>query len=289
MLAWDPETPVREILIEYARFFFAPEVAESAADGILALEKNWIGSLRDNGGVEATLALWEGLERRAPRLEGNWRWQMCLVRAVYDAYTRHRLIDEIRPGGGGERRGWPRPRPGAPRRRWTPRSAVLNRAETDRVRPDLRKPDRRAVRGAVPLDRPPDQHAPAQGERGGARLHPRLRRSPAQQPMVAGGRVRRRSASSPRSRRGWPAWSSSRTWEHPGPGSFYDDVGDPAKSPHVLVGDLTTLGLSTAADADPGGPLVGEGPEPEAARLDGRDELAARPCDTPASTPTPTT
>ena len=31
-------------------------------------------------------------ERR--QLEGNWRWQMCLVRAVYDAYTRHRLIYE---------------------------------------------------------------------------------------------------------------------------------------------------------------------------------------------------
>ena len=93
-LAWDPDAPVRDILIEYARFFFAPDVAESAADGMLALEKNWIGSLRDNGGVEATLALWEGLERRAPQLEGNWRWQMCLVRAVYDAYTRHRLIHE---------------------------------------------------------------------------------------------------------------------------------------------------------------------------------------------------
>ena len=85
---------MREILIEYARFFFAPDVAETAADGMLALEKNWIGSLRDNGGVEATLALWEGLEKQAPALEGNWRWQMCLVRAVYDAYTRHRLIYE---------------------------------------------------------------------------------------------------------------------------------------------------------------------------------------------------
>ena len=37
-----------------------------------------------------------------------------------------------------------------------------------------------------------------------------------------------------------------RTWEHPGPGSFYDDVGNIAKSPHVVIGDVTTLGLSTS-------------------------------------------
>src|SRR5262249_5154875 len=34
------------------------------------------------------------------------------------------------------------------------------------------------------------------------------------------------------------------TWEHPGPGSFYDDVGDPGKSPHVVIGDVSTLGQS---------------------------------------------
>jgi hypothetical protein len=29
----------REILIEYARLFFGPEIAEEAADGMLALER----------------------------------------------------------------------------------------------------------------------------------------------------------------------------------------------------------------------------------------------------------
>jgi hypothetical protein len=27
---------------------------------------------------------------------GNWRWQLCLLRAYYDAYTRRRLIYESR-------------------------------------------------------------------------------------------------------------------------------------------------------------------------------------------------
>ena len=39
-------------------------------------------------------ALRNGLEKKPPGLERNWRWQMCLVRAVYDSYTRHRLIYE---------------------------------------------------------------------------------------------------------------------------------------------------------------------------------------------------
>src|SRR5207249_2685742 len=73
-----------------------PALAESAADGILALEKNWEGPLAGNGGVDATFALWHGLERQAPQLRNNWRWQLCLLRAYYDVYTRHRLLYEAK-------------------------------------------------------------------------------------------------------------------------------------------------------------------------------------------------
>ena len=94
MSGWNPDLEPREILVQYTRFFFGPAVAESAADGILALEKNWEGPLAENGSVDATLALWQRLEREAPELRGNWRWQLCLLRAYYDAYTRHRLLYE---------------------------------------------------------------------------------------------------------------------------------------------------------------------------------------------------
>src|SRR5262249_4871797 len=93
-LSWDPDQKVRDILIDYARVYFDTAVAEEAADGILALEKNWHGPLADNGAVEATLLLWRRLEQKAPQLEKAWRWQMCLLRANYDAYVRRRLIDE---------------------------------------------------------------------------------------------------------------------------------------------------------------------------------------------------
>ncbi len=92
-LSWDPSANVRQVLVEYCRLHFGPQVAEEGADGILALERNWRGSLEANGGVEATLRYWQGLEKRGVDA-GNWRWQMCLLRANYDAYVRRRSMQD---------------------------------------------------------------------------------------------------------------------------------------------------------------------------------------------------
>lgn len=94
MRAFEPGKDVQEILTEYSRFFFSPIVADNAADGIAALEQNWKGPLTQNGGVEATLSFWKALETNNPKLATNWRWQLCLLRANYDAYTRRRLLYE---------------------------------------------------------------------------------------------------------------------------------------------------------------------------------------------------
>jgi hypothetical protein len=91
---WNPQHDVRDMCIEYARVFFPGVDAARVADGILALEKNWEGPLALNGAVDATLTYWQALEKDAPQLAGNWRWQMFLVRAYYDAYQRARLIRE---------------------------------------------------------------------------------------------------------------------------------------------------------------------------------------------------
>jgi hypothetical protein len=95
MRAWDTQTDVREILVDYGNFFFGRNLAENIADGIAALENNWKGPLAQNGGVEATFAFWKSMEANAtPQLTDNWRWQILLLRAYYDTYTRRRLIYE---------------------------------------------------------------------------------------------------------------------------------------------------------------------------------------------------
>jgi hypothetical protein len=93
-MAWDPDKDVRQVLVEYSRFFFGSSLADHGADGILALERNWVGPLEENGGVETAFAFWKNLETNHPELKSNWRWQQLVMRSYYDTYTRRRKIYE---------------------------------------------------------------------------------------------------------------------------------------------------------------------------------------------------
>lgn len=93
-LAWNGKKDEREILEEYCNYFFNSSVASKAADAILALERNWQGPMVANGSIATTLAAWQQLEKENPVLDSNWRWQMNLLRAYYDDYTRSRYIYE---------------------------------------------------------------------------------------------------------------------------------------------------------------------------------------------------
>ncbi|MCF6334038.1 MAG: hypothetical protein L3J11_12210, partial [Draconibacterium sp.] len=95
-MGWDTKSDVRNILVEYSRFFFGANPAENAADGILALEQNWVGPLLGNPVIGETLKLWEKLEAENPQLAKNWRWQQLVMRAYYDAYIQQRLTYEKR-------------------------------------------------------------------------------------------------------------------------------------------------------------------------------------------------
>jgi hypothetical protein len=94
-LGWNPKADVRETLRQYARYFVGPAYTEALADGLLGLEQNWQGSLEGNTGVDRTLAAFQSMERAAaPRDLLNWRLQQPLYRAYYDAYQRRRLLHE---------------------------------------------------------------------------------------------------------------------------------------------------------------------------------------------------
>ena len=95
MRGWNIEQEPQEIMTDYCRFFFGSEVASKAANGIMALEQNWVGPIRNNGAIEPTFEYWQKLEKENPQLSGNWRWQMLVVRAYYDTYQRRRKIYEV--------------------------------------------------------------------------------------------------------------------------------------------------------------------------------------------------
>lgn len=92
---WDPEAPVIETLRDYARFFIDPELTEEIAQGFMAQEQNIRGPLLTNEHVQTTLMQWQEIERRAsPAVKANFRYQMGLIRAYYDAYVQKRLVYE---------------------------------------------------------------------------------------------------------------------------------------------------------------------------------------------------
>jgi hypothetical protein len=93
-LGWDSKADVKNIMLEYSRFFFESKIAETAADGIFALEQNWVGPLLGNETVGKTLEQWEKLETENPQLAGNWRWQQLVMRAYYDAFIQQRQAYE---------------------------------------------------------------------------------------------------------------------------------------------------------------------------------------------------
>jgi hypothetical protein len=94
-LGWSPDADVVEVLRDYSRYFLGPGYADSFAHGLLALEKNWQGLALTNAGIYTTLQQFQALEKAAsPQVRLNWRFQQALYRAYYDAFIRSRLLYE---------------------------------------------------------------------------------------------------------------------------------------------------------------------------------------------------
>lgn len=231
-LAWDPDLTPRKILVDYSRVYFNPEVAERAADAILALENNWRGPLIDNGAVEGTLQEWEQLREVAPGLEANWRWQMCQLRANYDAYLRHRLVNETRLESEANAVLAQSKKLGA-NHAMAEAARVLNRAVTQPVSVELRTRISELcdkLFHSIGLQTSVKKYFAA-GEERGAVLdfvdYPLNNRWWLEDQFKA---IRALQSEDEKNRR----LLQFATWEHPGAGSFYDDLGDIAKSPHVV-------------------------------------------------------
>src|SRR6185369_14636233 len=75
-LGWNPDADVTVILRDYSRYFIGERYADTFAQGLLALERNWQGPLLPNESVSTTLLQFQSMERTAaPRDLLNWRFQ----------------------------------------------------------------------------------------------------------------------------------------------------------------------------------------------------------------------
>jgi len=94
-LLWDPHADIADVMRQYGRLFLPASLADGYAAGVFGLERNWRGPLLSNSGVSSTLMRFQALERAAPpRALKSWRFTQALYRAYSDAYIRERLIAE---------------------------------------------------------------------------------------------------------------------------------------------------------------------------------------------------
>ena len=137
-LGWDPDMKTEDIVAEYSKYFIGSRLAEGYAKGIFALEQNWRGDIKDTDQPYKTLELFQQLEAEAtPHDKLNWRFQQGLYRAYYDAYIKARYEYEM---------GLKKQALGVLKNAPTigtlaamdQAEAILDKAETEKVRTDLR-------------------------------------------------------------------------------------------------------------------------------------------------------
>jgi hypothetical protein len=234
-LGWNPQVDVTQVLRDYGRYFIGPDVADAFAQGLLALERNWRGPLLSNAAVDVTLAQFQDLERRAsPQLKLNWRFQQALYRAYYDAYLRARLTDETAR----ERRALEFL---ANARSGNPLSAIAAAETALTIEPNARAGTALRARvfelaealfQSVRMQLSVPRYAAIDAGRG-ANL------DLIDRPITNADWLLKRFAAiraldTDVARR--TAIDEILNWSNPGPGGFFDDLGDPENRPHLVPG-----------------------------------------------------
>lgn len=231
-LGWDPDANVTDILRGYSRFFFGMDLAPA----ILALERNWTGPLLSNTGVDTTLQQFQQVERAAtPQLKLNWRFQELLYRAYYDAFLRGRLLAET----GQEERALGELRQARAAGSLDAMDSAERTLATDPVPAVSREYRARVFESAEALFQS---------------IHMQLS-VPRYQAIAIGRGANLDAIDFPLNNRVWLrnrfkeirtlATESERltkldeilNWTNPGPGGYYDDLGNPAQQPHLVLGE----------------------------------------------------
>ncbi len=234
-LGWDPDAKVTDILRDYSRYYIADRHADSFAQGLLALERNWRGPLLANEGVETTLEQFRSLEKSAsPADLKNWRFQQALLRAYYDAYVRRRLIHETDL----EARAMEKLRDASALGAvpaMTAAEEILDRAAGERVAEAWRVRILQlgeALFQSIGMQLSVDKYQAIAMDRGACLdtmdfplndrpwLKERFRK------------IRQLKTEAERLK----AIDEVTEWTNPGPGGFYDDLGDSSRQPHLVAG-----------------------------------------------------
>lgn len=235
-LGWDSKANVKEILRQYGRYFIGDQFAEPFANGLLGLEQNWKGPLLSNRTVETTLQQFRSIEQQAsPKLLHNWRFQQALYRAYYDAWLRDRLVIETAQKSEAINV-LQRASVSGSVNSMTEAEVILDRADQMMASPALRKRinelaealfqsihmqlDTKLHRGQLGRGTSQETIDKPLNDRHWMKMQfESIRKLATEEDRIA-------------------AINSMLNRTDPGPGGFYDDLGDPRRQPHLVRPDV---------------------------------------------------
>lgn len=236
-LGWNSQTPVADILRQFSRYFIAEQFTEEFAQGLLALEQNWVGSLLTNRGVETTLQQFQKMEQTGgPRLLHNWRFQQALYRAYYDAALRDRLIAETAQHAEAMSILRRADRMGT-LLAMTQAEAVLDKADSVQASPERRNRINELAEALFQSIQMQLNSGLQKGEHGRGTSQDTIDR-----PLNDRHWLKARFAEvrqEPKEVERLKLLQAVVNRTDPGPGSFYDDLGDPNRQPHVVPNSLS--------------------------------------------------
>lgn len=232
-LGWNPDADLTEILRDYSRYFISPDLTHEFAQGLLALEKNWRGPLLTNQAVYTHHAMFQEMERKAPpAVRLNWRFQQALYRSYYDAYTRSRLIYEKHLEDQALSVLRKAPETGSLSAMQKARDILA--ASDNRVSTDWRQRTfelAEALFNSIRMQLSVRKYFAIDTIRGG---NLDLIDSPLNNRFWLEDHFDRIAKLKSESER-LQEIDRILNWENPGPGGYYDDLGDPSNQPHIVL------------------------------------------------------
>jgi hypothetical protein len=269
-LGWDPDADIHQVMREYARYFIGPRYEETIEKALFGLEQNWVGPLQENKSFPETLALVQSIEQaKDPHVLLNWRFQQIAYRAYFDAHVQQRAayeseleqkaMEKLAAGLQGDTL-----------KAVDEAQKVLDEAKEARIAPELRERVSNlaeALYQTIHMQTSVERFMAIDIGRGATLdfidrpLNNRLWLEPRFAAI--------RSMQDEAGRR--KAIDEIVNWTNPGPGGFYDDLGDIRKQPH-LVRDVTK-------EFDPENrinPLLGHSPRPFDRRMSWFDDAETR-------------
>jgi len=231
-ILWDPGRSDKAVVEEYTRCFFGERAAQDAVRGIYLLEANWRRPVLGSPTIPKAFALWQRLEKAYPEMaRNNWRFQMALLRAYYDRYVQIKLTEETQAES--QLVAYLRNHPESAQDALLQALRTLDEGARRTSAPDLRQRllqlgqqlfDSIGLQLSVP-------RWGASGSERGAVLD-FLDVPLCNQEWMRTLLERAREEGTPQA-----AEDTIRTivhWEDPGPGGFYDDLGNPQRQPHLV-------------------------------------------------------